>query len=682
MDVSLEDATPTTNINDLDDITPVVTLEPLQIGDVIIYEGGVIELSVERVEDGVELTATDKNGTTTARLNDGAKGDKGDVGDTGPMGPQGEQGVQGPQGEKGETGPQGVQGEKGETGATGATGEKGDKGDKGDTGAAGAQGPTGPQGPAGADGKDGKDGINGTNGVDGYSPVVTMTPTENGVELIITDKDGDHTAEILNGVKGEKGDTGDTGAQGPQGPQGPAGANGRDGADGTSVTILGSYDSLAELEAAHPTGSAGDSYIVAGDLYVWTANTSEWTDVGRIQGPQGETGAIGPQGPQGVQGETGPQGETGAAGADGYTPTITLTDVEGGVQIAVTSQSGTTTKTILNGPKGDTGDTGPTGPQGPQGEQGVQGETGATGATGPQGPKGDTGDTGPQGPQGVQGEQGIQGETGQQGPQGIQGPSGYSPSASVSQDANGLTVTVTDEQGTTSASLDLSNYATQAYVGNTIINYVTKNGNAAPTTSTTAQHVGQLYLDTTNDEMYYCSAISGNTYTWEAIGDNDEQAVTVLDGNGGTIQAWNITPGIYKITNATFYVATSRSVAIASGNFMFAIVTAYSPYVITMYKPLSDTRWYCYGCNATTGADSGLGYTGYTLMSSQLSSSITSSSTSNVATSSTVQSLNYNKLGKTNLVAGDGISITSSGTNANTVLTVSLDLDNFNTQEF
>lgn len=102
------------------------------------------------------------------------------------------------------------------------------------------------------------------------------------------------------------------------------------GKDGTSVTILGSYDTLAQLKAAHPTGSLGDSYMVAGDLYVW--NGSDWENVGQIQGPQGD------------KGDKGDKGDTGARGA-----------------------------------------TGATGATGPQGAQGIQGETGATGPTGPQG---------------------------------------------------------------------------------------------------------------------------------------------------------------------------------------------------------------------------------------------------------------------------------------------------------
>lgn len=69
-----------------------------------------------------------------------------------------------------------------------------------------------------------------------------------------------------------------------------AGINGTNGTDGTSVTILDSYDTVEELQAAHPTGNAGDAYIVAGDLYVWSIDESTWKNVGQIQGPQGEAG--------------------------------------------------------------------------------------------------------------------------------------------------------------------------------------------------------------------------------------------------------------------------------------------------------------------------------------------------------------------------------------------------------
>jgi hypothetical protein len=185
-------------------------------------------------------------------------------GDTGVwIGPTGVQGAQGYQGATGETGAQGAQGYQGATGAQGYQGEKG---------AQGAQGSQGRQGAQGARGETGAPGSQGYNGAQG--------------------------AQGATGSQGAQGATGSQGATGATGPQGYQGYTGQDGTDGTSVTILGSYDTLGDLETAHPTGSAGDSYLVAGDLYVW--NGSAWENVGQIQGPQGGTGAQGAQGASGT----------------------------------------------------------------------------------------------------------------------------------------------------------------------------------------------------------------------------------------------------------------------------------------------------------------------------------------------------------------------------------------------
>lgn len=66
------------------------------------------------------------------------------------------------------------------------------------------------------------------------------------------------------------------------------GLNGEKGSDGTGVTILGSYNSVEILQEAHPTGNAGDAYIVDGDLYVWAIEDNRWENVGNIQGPKGD----------------------------------------------------------------------------------------------------------------------------------------------------------------------------------------------------------------------------------------------------------------------------------------------------------------------------------------------------------------------------------------------------------
>ena len=51
----------------------------------------------------------------------------------------------------------------------------------------------------GKDGKDGKDGRDGVDGDDGFSPTISVTPTEEGYILTITDVNGTQTATILHG---------------------------------------------------------------------------------------------------------------------------------------------------------------------------------------------------------------------------------------------------------------------------------------------------------------------------------------------------------------------------------------------------------------------------------------------------------------------------------------------------
>jgi len=101
--------------------------------------------------------------------------------------------------------------------------------------------------------------------------------------------DGEWTGPFdINGMQG---------IQGPQGNEGPA---------GKSISILGSYATLAALQAAHPTGALGDGYLVGNNLAIWTtAGGGQWIDIGLIRGPQGIQGIPGPQGIQGIPGPRG-----------------------------------------------------------------------------------------------------------------------------------------------------------------------------------------------------------------------------------------------------------------------------------------------------------------------------------------------------------------------------------------
>ena len=100
------------------------------------------------------------------------KGDKGDKGDTGEKGDKGD---------KGETGEQGIQGIQGERGLQGIQGE---------------QGIQGIQGEPGQDGEDGQD------GQDGFSPTVSVNKVNKTTTIVITDKNGEHTATIQDGQDG------------------------------------------------------------------------------------------------------------------------------------------------------------------------------------------------------------------------------------------------------------------------------------------------------------------------------------------------------------------------------------------------------------------------------------------------------------------------------------------------
>ena len=307
------------------------------------------------------------------------------IGKTGPQGPAGPAGPKGEPGPAGEAGPAGPQGEQGPAGAIGPAGPKGD------TGPAGATGPAGPQGP--------------------------------------------------QGLQGEPGAAGPTGPQGPQGepgpagPTGPAGPQGEPGADGTSFLVKGRYDALTELEAAHPTGEAGDAYAVgsadSNNIYLWDTDKKAWVNVGSLQGPQGPQGEPGPAGEQGPAGPTGPQGptgETGPAGPKGDTGPAGETGPAGPKgDTGPAGEAGPAGPQGEPGPAGETGPAGPKGDTGPAGEAGPagpKGDTGPAGETGPAGPKGDTGPAGEAGPAGPQGEPGPAGETGPAGPKGDTGPAG------------------------------------------------------------------------------------------------------------------------------------------------------------------------------------------------------------------------------------------------------------------
>lgn len=130
--------------------------------------------TVERITGGAEVTVTDYEGTTTAVIYDGAKGDPGQPGQPGAPGQPGQDGVS-PTASVTQT-------------ATGATVTVTD-----------ASGTTTANL---TNGQDGAPGQPGQDGADGVSPTVTITEITGGHRITITDATGSHSADVMDGEGG------------------------------------------------------------------------------------------------------------------------------------------------------------------------------------------------------------------------------------------------------------------------------------------------------------------------------------------------------------------------------------------------------------------------------------------------------------------------------------------------
>lgn len=176
------------------------------------------------------------------------------------------------------------------------------------------------------------------------------------------------------------------------------------GKQGDPSINQGYYEDYDTFIEAHPTGDAGDVYIVGTQFYAW--NGEAWEDAGSWQGPKGDTGdaagfgtptasvddnvgtpgvsvtSSGPDtakvfsfsftGLKGEPGETGGKGDPGQKGDPGAaagfgTPTATVDNGVGTPSVKVTSSGPDTAKVFafeFSNLKGNTGETGQTGQTG------------------------------------------------------------------------------------------------------------------------------------------------------------------------------------------------------------------------------------------------------------------------------------------------------------------------------
>ena len=177
-------------------------------------------------------------------------------------------------------------------------------------------GQTGPQGPQGIQG------VQGPAGADGKGILSANFNADNTLTLTFTD----NTTYTTPSLKGA------TGATGLQGEQGPKGDTGDTGATGTGISSI------------YKTSTSGlvDTYTIT-----FTNGVTITYDV-----TNGADGATGPQG------EQGPAGANGTNGTDGITPTVTVTAITGGHNVAFNYGSGDARNTnfdVMDGEGGSGG---------------------------------------------------------------------------------------------------------------------------------------------------------------------------------------------------------------------------------------------------------------------------------------------------------------------------------------
>lgn len=330
------------------------------------------------------------------------------------------------------------------------------------------------RGETGADGTPGDKGDPGADGADGFSPTVQVTDGDGTHTVTITDKDGDHSFTINDGADGEPGEKGADGEPGKNGEDGAPGADGKDGVSPTVKTDSisgGTRVTITDAEGEHTfdvlNGKDGGEAATPeiGENGNWFINGEDTGKPSR--------GADGADGAKGDPGEDGAPGENGTDGKDGVSPTVETSAIEGGTHVVITDASGAHEFDVMNGTDGADGNDGAPGADGKDGADGAKGDPGADGADGfsptvdvadgdgthtvtitdKDGAHvftindGKNGSDGQDGAPGADGKDGADGAKGDPGDPGADGADGFSPTVSVSDIDGGHHVVITDKDG-------------------------------------------------------------------------------------------------------------------------------------------------------------------------------------------------------------------------------------------
>lgn len=128
---------------------------------------------------------------------------------------------------------------------------------------------------------------------------------------------------------------------GPPGPQGPAGPTGESGTPGNSIWRGGAvrasgttpYYFLSDLSGRTDVSPSAGDLIVSNIFWLW--------QIKRISGQTVYLTSLGSI-----------KGETGADGEDGYSPTVTVTEISGGHRVTITDAEGDHTFDVMDGQGG------------------------------------------------------------------------------------------------------------------------------------------------------------------------------------------------------------------------------------------------------------------------------------------------------------------------------------------
>lgn len=196
-----------------------------------------------------------------------------------------------------------------------------------------------------AGGLDERQGLNGNvvrRGLDGISPVVSVADIEGGHRITITDIYGTKTVDVLDGEKGDPGYTPQKGIDYFDGDKGDKGDPGY-----TPIKGVDYFDGK--------DGKDGYSPVKGVDYFDGVDGKDGKTPVKGVDYFDGKDGAQGKDGYTPVKGKDyfdGKDGSQGKDGTDGYSPTVSVADIDGGHRVTITDKDGEKAFDVLDGVNG------------------------------------------------------------------------------------------------------------------------------------------------------------------------------------------------------------------------------------------------------------------------------------------------------------------------------------------